>query len=244
MQIIYFSPHFDDAVLSCGGLIWEQINKGHEVSIWTIFSGDPPLENLSEFAKELHSKWQGGEENLPNRREEDIVSCNILGVHHFHIDLLDCIYRVDTHSSFHLYPTEEAIFSTVYDLEFEPVELWTNKISNMIPKGAVLVSPLGIGNHVDHQITRRVLEKLNQPLQYYIDFPYMVREAIEIDTFIPKGYAQQTFPISKRGLKMWQDGVEAHQSQISSFWSGNLEMREDIRKFEQKYEGINIIIKK
>ena len=28
MRWIYLSPHFDDAVLSCGGLIWEQTHSG------------------------------------------------------------------------------------------------------------------------------------------------------------------------------------------------------------------------
>jgi len=40
MRWIYISPHFDDAVLSCGGLIWEQTHKGITVEIWTVCAGD------------------------------------------------------------------------------------------------------------------------------------------------------------------------------------------------------------
>jgi len=42
MHWIYLSPHLDDAVLSCGGIIWQQVQSGHQVEIWTICAADPP----------------------------------------------------------------------------------------------------------------------------------------------------------------------------------------------------------
>jgi len=39
MRWIYLSPHFDDAVLSCGGLIFDQTCGGTAVEIWTVFAG-------------------------------------------------------------------------------------------------------------------------------------------------------------------------------------------------------------
>jgi LmbE family N-acetylglucosaminyl deacetylase len=50
MRWIYLSPHFDDAVLSCGGLIFEQARQGIPIEIWTIFAGNPPPGPLSMFA--------------------------------------------------------------------------------------------------------------------------------------------------------------------------------------------------
>lgn len=41
MRWIYISPHLDDAVLSAGGLIYEQTRAGHEVEIWTFMCGFP-----------------------------------------------------------------------------------------------------------------------------------------------------------------------------------------------------------
>jgi len=46
---LYF-PHFDDAVLSCGGLIWEQTQKGIPVEIWTVCAGDAPPGSPSMLA--------------------------------------------------------------------------------------------------------------------------------------------------------------------------------------------------
>ncbi len=59
MRWIYISPHFDDAVLSCGGLIWEQTHSGIPVEIWTIMAGDPPLgAESTPLARQLHDRWQ------------------------------------------------------------------------------------------------------------------------------------------------------------------------------------------
>jgi LmbE family N-acetylglucosaminyl deacetylase len=80
MPWIYLSPHFDDVALSCGGLVWEQTQIGEMVSIWTVCAGEPPLGDLSPFAKELHSRWEVGQ-NAPNQRKnEDTRSCHRLGV--------------------------------------------------------------------------------------------------------------------------------------------------------------------
>ena len=67
MRWIYLSPHFDDAVLSCGGLIRAQSQEGLAVEIWTIFAGDPPPGPLSEFALKIHAR-QNQEPELPRYR--------------------------------------------------------------------------------------------------------------------------------------------------------------------------------
>ena len=57
MRWIYISPHFDDAVLSCGGLIFEQARQGIPVEIWTICAGDAPPGPLSQLAQDCHVQW-------------------------------------------------------------------------------------------------------------------------------------------------------------------------------------------
>ena len=41
MRWIYISPHLDDAVLSAGGLLYDQAQKGIPVEIWTVVCGYP-----------------------------------------------------------------------------------------------------------------------------------------------------------------------------------------------------------
>ena len=70
MRWIYLSPHLDDIVLSCGGMVWQQVQAGDVVEIWTIFSGDAPPGPLAGFAQELHARWQTGPEASAVRRAE------------------------------------------------------------------------------------------------------------------------------------------------------------------------------
>ena len=70
MAWIYLSPHFDDAVLSCGGLIWEQVRRGERVEIWTVCAGAIPPGPLSPFAAELHARWGTGMASVEARRAE------------------------------------------------------------------------------------------------------------------------------------------------------------------------------
>ncbi len=95
MRWIYLSPHLDDAVLSAGGLIYEQAQAGIPVEIWTIMCGYPPIGEVSAFAEFQHQQWGFGsaEEAMRARREEDQNAAAILGAQAVHFDFLDCIYR-------------------------------------------------------------------------------------------------------------------------------------------------------
>ena len=94
MRYFFISPHLDDAVLSCGGIIHFLVNEGHQVDIWTIFSGDPEDQNFSDFAKNLHKRWKLENQNPSDaRRLEDDNACLVLGTKFIHFPYQDCIYR-------------------------------------------------------------------------------------------------------------------------------------------------------
>ena len=93
MRWIYLSPHLDDAVLSAGGLIYEQAQSGIPVEIWTFMCGFASEEDVSPSAALLHTQWgfSSAEETTRKRREEDRKVASILGVRAVHFDFLDCI---------------------------------------------------------------------------------------------------------------------------------------------------------
>ncbi len=95
MRWIYLSPHLDDAVLSAGGLIYEQAQAGLPVEIWTFMCGYPPDAEVSPFAQLTHAHWgfSSAEETIRMRREEDKRAAALLGATPLHFDFLDCIYR-------------------------------------------------------------------------------------------------------------------------------------------------------
>ncbi len=93
MDWIYLSPHFDDAVFSCGGLLWEQVQAGDTVQIWTVCAGEPLPGAFSRFAQLHHLRWESGEQAVAQRKLEDQLACRRVGAAGSYLPVPDCIYR-------------------------------------------------------------------------------------------------------------------------------------------------------
>jgi LmbE family N-acetylglucosaminyl deacetylase len=230
MQWIFLSPHFDDAALSCGGIIWEEVHRGSQVSIWTVCSAAPKNGQLSAFAEQLHTRWGTGPQAIEQRRQEDMASCSRLGATYRHLGLYDCIYRTSPKGEF-LYPSEESLNGSLHPLDQRWIEILHERLKQDIPSRARLVCPLTFGNHVDHQLTRAAAEKLNIRLWYYADYPYVQRRPARLEELAANGWQTRHFRVSKAGLIAWQDSVAAHASQISTFWPNLPAMQEALQDY-------------
>ncbi|HVN54414.1 MAG TPA: PIG-L family deacetylase [Anaerolineaceae bacterium] len=226
MTWIYLSPHLDDAAFSCGGWIWEQARRGERVEVWTICAGDPPGGPLSPFAEELHVRWGAGAEAAAARREEDVQSCRELGAGYRHFSIPDCIYRVRPETGEPVIRGEDDLFDLDNPPEPGLVEELAALLAEQLPRDAALVSPLALGNHVDHRLVRKAAERARpggQELFYYFDYPYIFKEGVRPEA--AGGLTPVEGEISRAGLAAWQAAIAAHASQISSFWAGLDEMR-------------------
>ncbi len=240
MHWIYLSPHFDDVALSCGGLVWEQAQAGDSVSIWTVCAGNAPTGELSPFAKELHVRWQADQDAAAQRRSEDLRSCQRLGAGYLHFTLPDCIYRHDPHMGGFLYISEESLNGPLQPADTPNIAYLEEEIKHFIPTDGVLVCPLSLGNHVDHQLTRLAAQGLAYPLWYYQDYPYVLRSKDMLKHMQQAGWESHCFPISPQGLVAWQDSIAAHASQISTFWMDALEMRQAVSEYLEQNKGIQL----
>ena len=205
MRYVYLSPHLDDVVFSCGGLIWEQTQQGHVVEIWTIFAADPPQGELSSLATSLHQDWELPRDPIQVRRKEDSEACQILGAEPKYLPYLDCIYRKSSHGGFY-YQREEDIFGGMNPSEHTLIDLLSQDLGNQLPSDAKIAAPLGIGNHVDHEITRKAVRELSLPLHFYADYPYLREpDGREILSFMERSgdWSKEIFPISKEGINKW-----------------------------------------
>ena len=236
---IFLAPHFDDVVLSAGGLVWELTNRGDRVEIWTICAGDSPFgKQLSDYAKMLHIFWELGDEDVPySRSKEDAACCRVLMANYRRYTMPDCIYRF-------LPGTDEAVIKVPDDIEapLEPDETYlippvTDFLRKNLPDGCELVIPLTIGHHRDHVLTRTAAERLGIPMWHYIDYPYVIREQYDLAEWIPTQAEQFSLPVSLEGLKAWQDGVACHRSQIVFFWPDVAEMRLGIEVYSKSGWG-------
>ena len=143
MRWIYLSPHLDDAVLSAGGLVYDQTKAGLPVEIWSFMCGFPDETELTDFAKVLHMVWGTGtaEETTRLRREEDIKAAAIVGAKPVHFDFLDCIYRRGKNG--------EALYTDIYAPPHEaeadlPAQI-AQTLMAWLKLDDVVVCPLGIG---------------------------------------------------------------------------------------------------
>ena len=237
-KIIYLSPHLDDAVLSCGAIIWEQVHSEKKnVEIWTVFAADPPQTELSTFADEIHVRWQTGSEGPALRRSEDEQACARLGSKAFHLSFPDCIYRSLPNGSGARITTNDDLFSFDPQKDQPLVQEVTQYLAGNLPKDCDLIVPLGVGNHIDHQIVCLAAEALHRSLFYYADFPYA--------GYLPDQVKEKTFgimeplyhPPDQIGLRAWQEAVADYWSQISTFWPSLEEMKTALQDYSKSEQG-------
>jgi LmbE family N-acetylglucosaminyl deacetylase len=242
MKTIYISPHLDDAIFSCGGWIWEQTRRGQEVEIWTICAGDLPPGPLSGLARSLHQSWNLSENAVKIRREEDRKACQIIGAVPRHFSFLDCIYRISPQGDA-FYETESGLFGGLDPREMDLIDRVRATLADCLPEEAELIVPLGIGNHVDHELTRKAASRLEWSLSYYADYPYAREiEGQEILTFMEESreWQVENKEVSEQGLDQWWQGARAYASQITTFWEDEGALRREIKDFSDFLEGMKI----
>jgi LmbE family N-acetylglucosaminyl deacetylase len=237
---VYLSPHLDDAVFSCGGLIAQQTAKGEPVTVITVCAGDPPPGPLSSFAQELHAQWQAGSSPMASRRQEDLAACGRLSAAVVHLEIADAIYRRSAGGQ-PLYPSESAIFSPLHPEEGELVEALAAMLQPLCPPDAHLYCPMGIGGHVDHRLTRLAAERLSRPLYYYYDLPYAARgESLPDDLRLPIGEVQLR-PLAQSELEAWVAAASEYGSQIPVFWEDVGAMGREFAGFVASAGGIRLV---
>jgi len=230
MRWIYISPHLDDAVLSAGGLIYDQVRAGTRVETWTLVCGFPPEADPSPFAQALHFQWgfASAEETVRLRRAEDARAAARVGAQTVHFDgFPDCIYRRGADGE-PLYPLD--VFVDPHPAEAGLPAKMTAALLSRLASNDVLVCPLGIGGHADHILVRRAVEGLNRPLWYYADVPYVLNRP-EALTPLVRAARPTVRQVSSAGLSAWVEGIAAYASQMSTLFESPEKMQEMVETY-------------
>jgi LmbE family N-acetylglucosaminyl deacetylase len=241
---LFLSPHPDDVVLSCGGLVWELAQAGNRVRVITVMAGSAP-EPLphSPLIAEIHQRWGLGDNPYRQRRAEDRAALESLGAEVIFMDWLDCIYRTDL-TGRALYTNDDELFGALQPAD--PLATAELNLSPYLPFHVVYI-PLGAGQHVDHRLVRQhalnwLTDRQNQRLPlpqvyFYQEYPYsgeadavlrshhgqtqrlFGQSAIQAAcSSLPWGVEPQDVPISSAALHAKIQAMQAYQSQISTFW--------------------------
>jgi LmbE family N-acetylglucosaminyl deacetylase len=253
MTHLILSPHADDAVLSCGGLMYTLAQEGQPVVVWTLMVADAPKPlPPSSLVNELHLRWETEKDPYAMRRAEDKVAVEYLGAEVVFGEWLDAIYRVDTNGRV-IYPDLDFLFDEIRPNE--PLLSASLDLTRWPDLQAVYI-PLAAGNHVDHQVVRQLALRWLQSapasigVYFYEEYPYAA-ETNEITHFysgkkppssgsraVQKALASLSSLASsvvrefdEVALQAKIKAIACYASQISSFWNNTDEMAQNVREY-------------
>ncbi|MCM6776140.1 PIG-L family deacetylase [Nocardia sp. CDC159] len=136
-RMVVVSPHFDDAVLAVGALIAARVEAGQPVEVLTVFTG--ARDDATHYGR------REAFADYVVRRAEDDRALRVLGARPHRLGLFERIFREPPPR----HPSD--LFHTPTDVADCPeVEAVRRTIAEALASEAIVLAPLGIGNHVDH----------------------------------------------------------------------------------------------
>ncbi|HUS71079.1 MAG TPA: PIG-L family deacetylase [Anaerolineae bacterium] len=235
---IFLSPHLDDAVLSCGGLIRRQVLSGTPVLVVTVFAGEPQHLELSPYATQIHSRWGNATHPTTVRREEDRRAMDLLGADYLHLPYVDAIYRF--HDGSFLYSSDQELFGPIHPSEARLVSRLAAMVAGLHTSQDVTVyAPLAVGNHVDHQLVRDSLLSLQarfSQIVFYEDYPYVDRPGALTDALTTLGtqdWESELQLLDEECLKAKIEAIAAYQSQMATLFDSDNTMALRVREYSR-----------
>lgn len=178
-RVVVLSPHLDDAALSCGGLLGLLEGQISRLVITLSCANPPP--KLKPNGTSARSRNRRGFASPAERRREDRAAMQSIRCDFVHLGFSDCIYRRSPTSGELIYKKpREILTSGRLCLEdgahVEELYLVLRRLCLGMGR-LLLLSPLGIGHHIDHVICANVAARLASErarVLFYEDFPYVL----------------------------------------------------------------------
>ena len=211
-RVVVLSPHLDDAILSCGGLL-SALSGKCAIEVWTVFTEAPSLGPYSPLAKWLHQASGGisGSRLFKKRRQEDRNACEFLSVKHRHFGWHDAAYRKRWWKGF-LYSSGRNLVWHRADTPL--IARITTQLQTLLDADDLLFIPLGVGKHIDHLIAREAADNTHHPkVCYYADVPYTQLFATDIEEFAA-GMELILEKVSQKDVSNWVEAARRYTSQI------------------------------
>jgi LmbE family N-acetylglucosaminyl deacetylase len=174
-KIAILSPHLDDAVLSCADhiLFWQKHALVTVISIFTHYQSTFVPSYSQKILKKLKFSPTAYEQQ---RKKEDRKAMQQLNCTWEHWNLVDGGFRA-TDLNAH-YPTAKSLFTTTVSPQDTTVTTMLDvKMKNIQNTYDVVIVPFGLGNHIDHLLTKNSAKKCIQKrlILYYLEAPYLIK---------------------------------------------------------------------
>jgi LmbE family N-acetylglucosaminyl deacetylase len=237
MAHIFVSPHMDDAVFSCGGLIYQLVQAGESVTVFSVMAGSVPSDvPISPFIEEHFRRWKLWPDPVPGRKAEDTRAIQSLGAHVRFGDFPDVLYRTDGHGA-SLCPDLSAMFGEIDPRD--PVLAQLDEMTGWLDPMATIYAPFGAGHHVDHQLVREAVLRWRQArpgvaVLFYEEYPYSAQGADAVQTALDRlegAPVPVVHQLSDRALDAKIQAIACYESQISTFWDDHASMAESVRQY-------------
>jgi LmbE family N-acetylglucosaminyl deacetylase len=157
-DVLYVSPHSDDVGFSAAAQIARDVASGLKIALLTVFE-----------MPETGQSGAGGERAI--RRAEDDAYATLAGIQRFSAGLLDAAARHPRYRN-NLY----RVLAPLREDEKPTVEAVRARIEAFVRDGCPrVVAPLGVGEHVDHQIVHEAANGVvGAEVTFYEDTPYVL----------------------------------------------------------------------
>ena len=222
------SAHYDDGVLSCGGLLAACAEAGTPGTVVTVFSGapEPPL---SAAARKFHRACGLGDTDaIACREAEDDRAMAVVGAAPVRLGVPDALYRKDPAGN-PRYPRDEEISRAALAAETELIGRLAAVLADepSVRDAELILAPLAIGNHIDHRITRaaaRLLDRDPDTVWWYEDAPYVIFPKELLEPFDESHTHPRTVRLTERQWQAKLRGIGCYASQAPILLGGNTEL--------------------
>lgn len=232
----FISPHLDDAVLSAGSLI-SYLAKRTRVVVATVFTRaeDPPYTHSAKvYLKQCG--YKDANQLFVDRCREDRRVCRLLGAEAVQLGFVDALWRRRIEYKpwdrwvgrilpewNHRYPVYRwhIVSGNTHkdDQEMKQKLVWELRrlVSGLGEDQYSIFSSLGIGNHIDHVLTREACMEAFERLTVWSDFPYNVRKDASVvlpeDRILKRRWLPLTLhekmPDKKKMIQLYQTQIAA-----------------------------------
>ncbi len=164
LRVTALSPHLDDAAFSAGATLAALAAAGHQVTVVTCFTRSVPDSTGFALACQTDKGLAPDVDYMALRRAEDAAAMDRLGVAHLHLDLPEAPHRG--------YGSAAELFAGL-----RPDDDVDRALAPLLRElsGDLWLAPQGIGAHVDHLQVLRAVARLDRPVLWWRDSPYVLR---------------------------------------------------------------------
>lgn len=237
--VVVLSPHYDDAILSCGGMLAHLSRRDLRCSVITVFGGPPTGSQVTPLMRNYVAEdlrcpkskvdMHACKRLVECRKYENVRACNSLHVGFSDMPFTDAIYRHNMGTP--LYKTEKHLFSAIHPFDASLSKRIAGVLKRKVSRSDIVLAPLSAGEHVDHKIVKDVGDILlarNYNVLFYADFPY------NANIPPPPKSGNAVVDISEH-IDSKIQAIAHYDSQIEGIFRSNTDMKQALIKNSEEY---------